>query len=586
MKARAPGDRREEPCGRRHGRPDAGRLRLDEEGPARHPRPFEEGVVLDPENPDARGRQAGEVRERFVGRDRPAEDLPEDGAAFPGAVEEADRRPVRSRQEGPKPRDLRVLDGERDGERRHAADERGEVRAADDRLGGRPERRRPLARPAEGRRGVVGRAEVDPGRRPAGAGVGHGDAGEPERVGGKERIGLATRLAGEKEGRGDRGGRRRRPGEARLPAASRRRDDPADAGREERERVAPVARAGNEVGPGHGIRAGRPAAPGGRPLPGRIDHPDADDVGMAGGPGEGVGVPAVPGGGDDGDPFGPGAGEDGRRDGILGVAEPGPDPLVREAQVQDLEAELPAPVEGPLDGREHVGGEGRRAAVAGPEDLQRDDGGARRDALRTRGDPGDRGAVTVAVDDVGAVVGEVPPAEDATGPGRGRAEVGMERVDAGVDDPDGAADPREPRGEESVGADLRGADLARGADDPVEDDGSREGVGREPRQAGRCGPAGQDPSAREGADGGEVRGVGSLLARDEDPDASLRDGAFADAGADERARPSGLRRERRRGQGRGQQEGATGAGRSHRYSRNLSPGRGGPCERRHGPGRV
>ena len=293
-----------------------------------------------------------------------------------------------------------------------------------------------------------------------------------------------------------------------------------------------------------------------------VDHPDADDVGVAGGPGDRGGEAGVARRGDDDEAVGARPGEEAGRDGVLRVAEAGTDAFVGEAQVEDLEAEGFAAIERPLDGREDVGGERGGAAVAVSEDSEGDDGGPRGDPLVSGGDAGDGGAVPVAVLGPVVAVGEVPSGEDPPGIRRARAEVGMEVVDSGVDDPDGAPGSGQPGREEAVGADLGRPDLSRGAHDAVEDDRPRRGLPAEPLQPGRVQPASEDPAAVERPQDLQTlrdRRAGGRLASHEDADSPLGRDPLRDPLADVELRRPGHCREGGRSEGHGREERAEGA---------------------------
>ena len=305
-----------------------------------------------------------------------------------------------------------------------------------------------------------------------------------------------------------------------------------------------------------------------RSLSGGIDHPDADDVGVAGGPGEAGDLARVAGRGHDGETLRAGAGEEPGGDGVLRVAEPRSNAVVGQAEVQDVDSELFTALERPVDSREDVRGERPQAAVPGAEDLEGDDRGLRRDPLGSGRDAGDGGAVPVTVVDVGVSVREVPSAHDPAAAGRVRAEVGVEEVDSRVDDGDRASGSRDPGREEPVGADLGHADLAGRTDDAIQDDGPGLLVAFEPREARGRQPARENPAVREGPNDLEARrkrgGAGSgLLSRDEDPDSSAGRQLLPDPAPDVELRRRGVRREGGRGQDRGREEGACGAEGTH-----------------------
>ena len=586
----APHDRRQQ-LGERSGH--AGllrRLRLDEERPARQAAVRKARVVLEAERPAAGRGAAGEEGERLAALDGPPDHLAEDRALPVEAVDEPDRRPVGGREGGPHRGEARVLEREGGGDRRDVPGEEGRVGPADQRprlaVRGLDE----LARTGRGPRRDERRPGVEARRRERAAGVGDGDARHAEEVGREEGVGERGELPGEEESAGS--GRRRggSAGERGPPPSSRLGRDPADPRRQQRERGPPVARARDHVGAGHGVRAGRAPLPRRRALARRVDHPDADHVGVAGGPGQRLGVPGVPRGGDDGEARLARAGEDARGDRVGGVAEAGPHLVVGEAHVQDVEAERFPPFERPIDGGQDVRGERGRAPAPRAEDLQGDDRGARRHPLLAGGDSGDGGPVSVAVEEVRVAVREVPPADDAATALRGRAEVGVEEVDSGVDEPDRPPGPRQAGHEEPVDPDLRGPDLARGSYGAVEDDGARLAVRGEPGEPLGGRPAGEDLPARKGTDRLEPgrRGSGAVrVPGDQDADPTLGLQAVQDADAHPGPGLPRRNRERGRGEGRGGEQGAWGAGTSHAAERKLPPGTGRKREARQrtAPGR-
>ena len=164
--------------------------------------------------------------------------------------------------------------------------------------------------------------------------------------------------------------------------------------------AARVARARDDVGSRHEVRAARGPAPLDRAVRERIDHPDGRDARQARGPRKPVRPAVVARGGDDDEP-GLARGREDRGAGrVVGVAKARLRRVVGEAQVDRLEVRAGRVRDGPVDGREDVGGARGLAAVARAEDLEDDEARLGREALRTREDAGDLGAVAAAVREV------------------------------------------------------------------------------------------------------------------------------------------------------------------------------------------
>ena len=391
-------------------------------------------------------------------------------------------------------------DGER--QRRDRSDERRDDRVADETVRGSVRNRRSRAAARDRARCLECGAEVEAGRRPPRPRVADGHARRAQEVEGEKRVAERAGLPGEDESPRGCGRRGRGPREAgRLPSA---RDGrrPVDAGRECREAAPRVARARDDIGPGHEIRAGRRAAPLDGAARERVDHPDGRDARQARGPRQAGGPPFVPGGRNDREAGRTRSLEGGRARGIIPVAEARSRRVVGEAQIDRVEVRARRVRDGPVDRREDVRGARRLAPVASAEDLQDDETGVGRDSLWPLQNAGDLGPVPAAVGEVGGAVRDVGsgPRAAARAP-----EVGMLEVDPAVHDRDTPAEARDADPEHAVRSDLRRPDLARGPDEPVETDVEDVGARRESVDGGGRREPGQDGRVLETAPRDEAR---------------------------------------------------------------------------------
>ena len=348
------------------GRGREGRLRLDDEGPARQPALGRIVPVLDAQGPRSRRGPAREERQGLVALDGPADHLAKDRPRQNRAVEKAHGGPVGARELGGQAGEPRALERERDGEGGDSSDEGRDRRAA-----GRWPR------------------GVDPDAATRSHGPVKGDAETNAAPTSTRGVVVPARLfvtgtpvrrrkSAERTGSGKGATCRERRSDAAAAGAAAdvpenvvRRPPPA-VGATQRTPGARIDSAGPPLlmqgmtsGPVTGSLHSASPSQECRSLSGGIDHPDADDVGVAGGPGEAGDLARVAGRGHDGETLGAGAGEEPGGDGVLRVAEARSNAVVGQAEVQDVDSELFAALERPVDGREDVRGERRPGSRPG-----------------------------------------------------------------------------------------------------------------------------------------------------------------------------------------------------------------------------